>query len=124
MGLFTGGASALYLWLAGGLLVGGLLFGVKHYYNAYHDEVTAYAVLQSKNSELVDVIKADKVAVDKLAADSQARAAVAAAAITKAQQAAKDLQKKANIILMTPQVDKDACVSANILFDDFIKGAK
>jgi len=124
LGLLKGGSVTMYLWIAAAVLFAALSFGVKHYYNAYHEEVSANAVLSSKNSELVDKIKADSAAVDKLAADGQAREEKAKIAITEAQKQTKFWQVKASTILLTPQSDKDVCVSANNLFNDFIKGEK
>ena len=122
--LLKGGSVTMYLWIATGLLIASLSFGVKHYYNAYHEEVSANAVLSSKNSELIDKIKADSAAVSKLAVDSQAREEKAKAAIAEAQKKSKFWQGKANDILIAKPISPDVCISADSLFNDFIKGAK
>jgi len=124
LGLLKGGSVSMYLWIAVGLLFAALSFGVKHYYNAYHDEVSANAVLKSKNSELISKIEDDGKAIDKLSADALKREEAAKLAIAEAQKKSKDHQKKATEILITPPSNKDTCISADNLFNDYIKGVK
>jgi uncharacterized protein HemX len=103
----------------------GLGFGVYYYHGKYEAALTSADVLKSQNDQLVTQIKADSDAVAKLAADAKVREDAAAAALAVAQQTAQTYQKKAQALLLAQaQTPGNLCTSADLLFNDFITGAK
>ena len=123
LGLFTGGSTMLYVWLAVIALTGSLGFGVYYYHGKYQTEITSFEVVKSKNDELVLQIQADSVAVDKLAADSTAREATAKLALAASQKTNSDYVRKSQNIMMVQPTSADTCKSSDDLFNSYI-GAK
>ena len=112
----------LEMYLVGALLllVVSLGYGVYHYHGVWEKGKTDYAVLDSKNTELVDKIKADAIALDKYVADSGKRENDAKLAQAAAQNKANFFSKKAQDLLTAIPVNADACRSADFLFNNFI----
>lgn len=124
-GLFAGGSTSLYIGLAVMLLIASLGGGTYYYHKQYTQQVTATAVLQSQNDGLVLKIRQDSDAIAKLAADAAAREAAAKVALAAADAKVKYYSKKAqDIMLAQAQAPANLCVSADLLYNDYITGAK
>jgi Tfp pilus assembly protein PilN len=124
-GFFAGGSTSLYIGLAVMLLIATLSGGTYYYHKQFTQQVTANAVLQSENDGLVLKIKQDSDAIAKLAADAATREAAAKVALAAANAKVKYYSKKAqDYLLAQAQSPANLCLSADLLYNDYITGAK
>jgi hypothetical protein len=102
-----------------------ILSGTTYYYHGkYEHEVTNYNLVTAKNNELVLNIASDNTAMEKLRADSLARENAANIALAAAEKQLVAYSKQAQDYLTATPTDKNVCISADFLFDNYIKGVK
>lgn len=111
----------IYIILSIILTLIGLSWTTYHYHKSWQEKVTEYKVLESKNDELILLIKINVEAVDKYTADANAREKAAKTALAASQKLVEFFSGKAQGILLASPVDKDLCKSTDFLFNQYIK---
>lgn len=103
-------------------VLGLLGFGVWYYKSSYEEALQEKAALQTKYDQAYRAADQCNDSVEELQAESRKKAFAVAKAIEEASKTAAVHIKKSQDLLSAVRKGKDACESADILFNEYIDG--